>query len=182
MEVDTQDWTIRSFEPADLPACRKLYVQGLLGGHLAENDTGLDIDDIESVYMHTNGNHFWVAEGRPGQIIGMIGVQHHDQGVGQIRRLRVCPDHQRRGIGKSLLETAIKFCEENQYLKVTLDTFSERAYVIEMFKKIGFVHGETRHFAGKDLMNFYFDLYAGTPRRSKEDGHQDGGYAQMNSQ
>src|SRR5207253_11197093 len=82
---------VRSFRADDLPACRKLYVEGLLGGRLAENDTGLDIDDIDSAYMKTPGNHFWVAEttaaaaaaaaaddGAAGQIVGMIGVQHHE--------------------------------------------------------------------------------------------------------
>ena len=29
----------------------------------------------------------------------MIGVQHHDEGFGEIRRLRVAEDHRRRGIG-----------------------------------------------------------------------------------
>src|SRR6476660_2991543 len=90
---------IRSFRSSDLPACRKLYVEGLLGGKLAENDTGLDIDDIESAYMRTPGNHFWVAEAENGVIVGMIGVQHHDEGVGEIRRLRVGDDVRRRGIG-----------------------------------------------------------------------------------
>ena len=89
MEAHSLPWKIRSFRPADLAACRKLYVEGLLGGKLAENDTGLDIDDIDSVYMHTAGNHFWVAEVGAGEIVGMIGVQHHDQGIGQVRRLRV---------------------------------------------------------------------------------------------
>src|SRR4051812_23343396 len=56
---------IRNFRSSDLPACRKLYVQGLLGGKLAENDSGLDIDDIESAYMRPPGNHFWVAETVP---------------------------------------------------------------------------------------------------------------------
>jgi hypothetical protein len=46
MEDFLEQWNIRSFRPADLPACRKLYIEGLLGGSLAENDTGLDIDDI----------------------------------------------------------------------------------------------------------------------------------------
>lgn len=169
MEAITTDWKIRDFRPADLPLCRKLYVEGLLGGKLAENDTGLDIDDIEAVYMETPGNRFWVAENPKGQVVGMIGVQHHDQGVGQIRRLRVAKDYQRRGIGKKLLETAIGFCRENQYLKVTMDTFAERSYVVEMFKKLGFAHGDTRHFAGKDLMNFYFDLYAREVRKGKGD-------------
>src|ERR1022692_3954138 len=126
MEQNARTWTIRSFRPSDLPACRKLYVEGLLGGKLAENDTGLDIDDIEAVYMKTPGNHFWVAENESGDVVAMIGVQHHDEGVGQVRRLRVAQDHRRRGIGKALLETAVKFCRENQYIKVALDTFAER--------------------------------------------------------
>ena len=170
MDASSPPWTIRSFRPADLPACRKLYVEGLLGGKLAENDTALDIDDINAVYMHTAGNHFWVAEIR-GQIVGMIGVQHHDQGVGQVRRLRVAREHRRRGIGSALLETAITFCRENQYLKVALDTFTERSAVVEMFQKLGFRHGGARQAAGKVLMYFYFDLYSGPARvRTQDDG------------
>jgi GNAT superfamily N-acetyltransferase len=170
MKAAFPPWTIRSFRPADLPACRKLYVEGLLGGKLAENDTALDIDDIDAVYMHTAGNHFWVAEIR-GQIVGMIGVQHHDQGIGQVRRLRVAQDHRRRGIGSALLETAITFCRENQCLKVALDTFAERGTVVEMFQKLGFRHGGARMAAGKELMYFYFDLYSGPPgARTQEHG------------
>ena len=163
-------WTIRSFRPEDLPACRKLYIEGLLGGKLAENDTGLDIDDIETVYMHTSGNHFWVAENQQGRVVGMIGVQHHEENVGQIRRLRVAQDHRRRGIGSALLETAIKFCREHLYLKVVMESFTEREPAVEMFRKFGFCHANTRHTSGKDLMYFYLDLYSGPPKPHKEDG------------
>jgi ribosomal-protein-alanine N-acetyltransferase len=166
----TRPWTIRSFHAEDLPASRKLYIEGLLGGKLAENDTGLDIDDIEAVYMHTSGNHFWVAENQQGKVVGMIGVQHHEEGVGQIRRLRVAQDHRRRGIGSALLETAIKFCRENQYLKVAMESFTEREPAVEMFRKFAFSHARTRHGSGKDLMYFYLDLYAGEPRPHRQDG------------
>lgn len=162
-------WKIRSFRPADLPACQKLYVEGLLGGTLAENDTGLDIDDIDSAYLGTEGNHFWVAEAPNAQIIGMIGVQHHEQNVGQIRRLRVDQNYRRRGIGKALLDAAITFCRENQYLKVSLESFAERSAVFELFEKMGFRHGDTRHVAGKEMIYFYFDLYAGPPKPIKGD-------------
>ncbi|MGD0464509.1 MAG: GNAT family N-acetyltransferase [Tepidisphaeraceae bacterium] len=165
MPDPTRPCTIRSFRPEDLPACRKLYIEGLLGGKLAENDTALDIDDIETVYMHTSGNHFWVAENQQGRIAGMIGVQRHEEGVGEIRRLRVAQDHRRHGIGSALLETAIKFCRENQNLKVALDTFTEREPAIEMFRKFGFTHAKTRHASGKELMYFYLDLYSSPPRQ-----------------
>ena len=114
---------IRSFRTGDLPACRKLYREGLIGGKLAENDTAFDIDDIESVYMRRAGNHFWVAVASPDSVppgatasdtqhwpvVGMIGVQHHDADVGEIRRLRVAQTHRRRGIGSGLMETALNF-------------------------------------------------------------------------
>jgi GNAT superfamily N-acetyltransferase len=168
--TETKPWKIRSFRPSDLAACRKLYVEGLLGGKLAENDTALDIDDIDAVYMHTDGNHFWIAENLFGEIVGMIGVQHHEEGVGQVRRLRVRQDHQRRGIGKALLEAAIKFCQKNEYLKIAMESFAERKTTVEMFSKLGFRHGNTRHFAGKELLYFYLDLYSGPPRPRKDDG------------
>jgi ribosomal protein S18 acetylase RimI-like enzyme len=156
---------IRSYTPQDLGACRQLYVDGLIGGRLAENDTGLDIDDIDQAYMRTPGNHFWVAEttpvadGKAGEVVGMIGVQHHEEGLGEIRRLRVRHDMRRKGIGSGLVEQALKFCQENNYLKITLDTFMEREPAIRLFEKFSFKHSRSRNVAGKELMYFYLDLY-----------------------
>ena len=159
---------IRSFKASDLPACRKLYKDGLLGGKLAENDTGLDIDDIESAYMRRPGNHFWVAETPQGEVIGMIGVQHHEEGSGEIRRLRVSEVHRRKGVGSALMETALKFCQERQYLKITLDTFMDREPAIKLFEKFRFRHSRTRKLSGRDLLYFYLDLYRGEHPRDRE--------------
>jgi GNAT superfamily N-acetyltransferase len=168
MPNSTDPWRVRSFTPLDLGACRQLYREGLIG-KIAENDTGLDIDDIDSEYMHRPGNHFWVAQTSDGQVAGMIGVQHYEEGMGSIRRLRVAQSHRRRGIGSALLETAVRFCQENQYLKVTLDTFTERDAAISLFLKFRFTHDRTRIANGRELMYFYLDLYTGTPRHHKED-------------
>jgi ribosomal protein S18 acetylase RimI-like enzyme len=164
MELDG-DITIRSFQPGDLAACQQLYREGMIGGQIAENDTGLDIDDIDFAYIRTSGNHFWVAVNKTGEVVGMIGVMHSD-GVGEIRRLRVRADHRRRGIGSSLLETAVRFCQERNYLKVALDTFTERDGALKLFEKFRFRHGRTRSYAGKDLLYFYLDLY--TSERKEE--------------
>ena len=172
---------VRSFRPADQAACRGLYLQGLVGGSIAANDTGTDIDDIEAVYMRHDGNHFWVAESfeRAGggaapsgeaEVVGMIGVQHHNDepGVGEIRRLRVSSAHRRKGIGSALVETALRFCQERQYLKVTLDTFMEREPAVRLFEKFRFRHNRTRRLGEKDLMYFYLDLYMGEERRNEK--------------
>ena len=158
---------IRSFRPADQAACGRLYAEGLIGGALSENDTGADLDDIQAAYMKCPGSHFWVAETAGGEVVGMVGVQHHDDGAGEIRRLRVAKGYRRRGIGSALVEAALRFCEQRNYLKVTLDTFMEREPAIRLFEKFRFRHFRTRNVAGKDLMYFLLDLYAG-------DHHQQG--------
>ena len=166
-EVWDQPVHVRTFKSGDLPACQKLYREGLLGGKLAENDSGLDIDDIESAYLRSDGDHFWVAEADDGEIVGMVGVQHHEQGVGEIRRLRVKHDLRRRGIGSMLMEKALKFCQDKGYLKITLDTFMEREPAIKLFEKFRFKHSRTKNLAGKELLYFYLDLYT-TDRPAKE--------------
>jgi ribosomal protein S18 acetylase RimI-like enzyme len=152
---------IRSFRPADQPACWRLYEDGLVGGALSDNDTCADLDDIQSAYMRPGGgSHFWVAEADGGLVVGTVGVQHHDAGTGEVRRLRVAQAYRRRGIGSALVEVALRFCEERNYLKVTLDTFMEREPAIRLFQKFRFRHFRTRNVAGKDLMYFLLDLYA----------------------
>lgn len=151
--------TVRTFRRSDAPACRVLYVEGLIGGKLAGNDTGIDIDDIPAAYLGSPDQHFWVAENRAGEVVGMVGVQKLDEGVAEIRRLRVRNDHRRRGIGTVLMETAVCFCRDHGYIKITLDTFMERDPALSLFNKFHFLHSRTRQVGEKELLYFYLDLY-----------------------
>ena len=170
-------YRIRSFAPADQDACLRLYRDGLLGGQLAANDTGLDIDDIAAAYLADPLNHFWVAEitdaaadpqfapflgegDVSGTVVGMIGVQHHDENVGEIRRLRMDATHRRRRVGSRLLETAVKFCRDTGSIKVQLDTYIQRDAALQLFDRFRFRHGRTRQVRGKDMLYFYLDLYS----------------------
>lgn len=164
--METSGSLIRSFKTEDHAAVKSLYSLGLLGGKLAENDTGFDIDDINLAYMSTPGSHFWVAECE-GRIVGMIGIQQLDAGVGEIRRLRVHPDFRRRGIGSSLLQRALEFCRDQGLLKVTLDTYIEREPALKLFEKFNFRHDKTREAAGKQLLFFYLDLYGSDKSKTR---------------
>lgn len=167
-------FVIRTFRPPDAAACRRLYVDGLIGGKIADNDTGYDIDAIEAAYLKHPGCHFWVAVapeggGPPGaapaagEVVGMIGVQAHDEGVGEVRRLRVAASHRRRGIGSALVETALRFCQERHCLKITLDTYMDREPAVQLFKKFRFRLDRTRRVGDKELSYFYLDLYGRRP-------------------
>jgi GNAT superfamily N-acetyltransferase len=152
---------IRGYQPDDRAACRRLYLEGLvLGARLADNDTGLDMDDIPSAYAPTDGHGFWVAENEAGEVVGMIGVQQYDEGHAEVRRLRVSRDHQRRGIGAKLLERALRFCKDNGYLKVTLGTSTGTVPAVKLFEKFHFHLDRSKTVQGKDMLYFYLDLYA----------------------
>lgn len=159
---------IRSFKDSDLRACRTLYVDGMLGGKLAENDTGFDIDDIVSAYISKSGSHFWVAETDDGKIVGMIGVQQHEAGVGEIRRLRVSQEFRRRGVGSGLVEAAVRFCDTQACIKVTLDTFVDRDPAIKLFEKFNFRYARTKRVGEKEMLYFYLDLYYGEKPKGNE--------------
>lgn len=151
---------VRSFRRSDAKLCKRLYHEGMISGSPAKNDTALDIDNIPRAYMDQPGGHFWVAENEKGEVVGMIGVQQYDSGVGEIRRLRVRGDHRRRGIGSALLESAIRHCREMQHLKIRLDTHIEREPAIKLFEKFKFRLSRAREVGDKEMLDFYLDLYS----------------------
>lgn len=150
---------VRTFRPEDAAACRQLFVQGLLGRTGNANDVAIDVDDIDRWYLHQPGNHFWIAE-VGGVVVGMIGVQHHDEGTGEIRRLRVRDGSDALDIAQRLLSVAIDFCAQQQYLKVTLDTHLQNQPAIELFQKAGYKRTSSRTIEGHEVHYFYADLYA----------------------
>jgi ribosomal protein S18 acetylase RimI-like enzyme len=162
--------TIRDYRASDRDAVRFLYLQGMvLGAKLADNDTGLDMDDIPLAYAAAGGHGFWVAENAAGEVVGMIGVQH-DGGSAEIRRLRVRVDNQRRGIGARLLEHALRFCQDKGYLKITLGTSVGTLPAVKLFEKFHFRLDHSKTVAGKDMLYFYIDLYARDPDRRHRAG------------
>ena len=156
--VVIEEVAVRPFEAADTEAVQWLYENGLLEGQIPMGDTGADIDNIEQAYIEPARNGFWVAE-YGGEIVGMVCVAEGDRNLAEIRRLRVQPDRQRQGIGIMLMEQAVQFCHHHGYLKVVLDTRIKRGPAEEIFDKFAFQHNRTKEVNGKELLEFYLDLY-----------------------
>ena len=150
--------TIRTYERGDQPAVSRLYTEGLLAGQIADNDTGADIENIPAAYLDTERANFWVAE-RDGEVVGMIGVAEDEPDIAEIRRLRVEPALQNGEIPVKLLETALSFCRHHGYLKVRLDTRIERGRAAKLFERFAFQHHRTKEVPGKELLEYYLDLY-----------------------
>jgi hypothetical protein len=86
---------IRSFQPAESEAVRRLFTQAHLnftpGPELEEEirrhiqySLSDDLADISRHYLGSSGNHFWVAE-VDGQIKGTVGIQRRADGEAELR-------------------------------------------------------------------------------------------------
>lgn len=151
--------SIRTATPSDISMLQQLFAAGIFEGDVRINDTGADIDNLMDGYFSDEGrSSFWVAESSD-QIVGMIGVQCVHEDIAEIRRLRVHGDFRRRGIGKQLLDHAVKFCRGQDYMKIVLDVRVERDPAIHLFEQAGFFLAKTREADGHKTLDFYVDLY-----------------------
>ena len=156
---EVENLIVRTYHSKDQADVTRLYTDGLLAGQIAANDTGADIDNIHEAYFSEDANHFWVAE-LNGKVLGMIGCFHEQDGhMGEIRRLRVYKDWQHTNIGERLLEHALEHCKVHKFLKVVLDTQFDAESVIGLFDRFGFQHTRSKSIHGKELLEFYLDLY-----------------------
>lgn len=162
---EDRTYTIRGAIDLDQPVVIDLYESGLLAGQNDEEDPAADVRDIRQSYLaEDGGSAMWVVETlgdatEHPRIVGMIGVRRLGDHLAEIKRLRVDPSHRGNGLGSMLMDTALEFCREKGYLKVTLDTRMERERAIVLFKRHGFVLNRTKEVAGKEHVEFYLDLY-----------------------
>jgi GNAT superfamily N-acetyltransferase len=150
---------IRTYRPQDLPDVRRLYEVGRLAGHVPPQDTTTDLENLEQTYLSDERVHFWVAE-LEGGIVGMVGVKAADRDKALVRRLRLDPAVRGQGIGFKLMETALAFCRRHGYLKVIFDTHMEGdRETRDVFDRFAFQHARNRIVDGKEVQEFYLDLY-----------------------
>jgi len=106
-----------------------------------------DLNDIRGNYQSTESTNFWVAEtlsAHGKQIIGTIAVVNSLKGmaycnnVAYLRRMSVLKSCRRRGVAKCLLETAVRFCREGNYLRLELITTKVHQAAMQLYLKYGF--------------------------------------------
>ncbi|MCH2140329.1 MAG: GNAT family N-acetyltransferase [Phycisphaerales bacterium] len=151
---------IRQATEEDIPVLRELFDAGVFEGEVQINDTGADIEQLDDAYFcDAAGGSFWVAT-NDDEIAGMIGVQRVDDSAAEMRRLRVRPQFRRQGVATALMEHAIRFCRDRDYLKIVLDVRVERQPAIQLFEKFGFYLSRVKEQEGHRTLDFFVDLYS----------------------
>lgn len=83
-------------------------------------------------------NNFYFVDEEAGKITGCLRASIVDIDLAEIRTLCVDEPHRRKGIGNSLLGTALKFLKEKNMRKVVVRTKPENKAALSLFKKFGF--------------------------------------------
>lgn len=79
----------------------------------------------------------WLAEIHE-EIIGAIAIVGHSKTKAQLRWFILHPKYRKLGLGSSLLNQALKYCEEKNYKQVFLETTEDQKKAINMYVKAGF--------------------------------------------
>lgn len=128
---------IRPFTPQDQIAARQLILEGL-GGHFGFIDETMnpDLANIWQQYI-IPGNLFVVTE-IDRQIVGTGALIEEAKGIGRLVRMSVSPRHQRRGIGRQLVQHLIQKAKEQGYERLLVETNHDWVDAIGLYQSCGF--------------------------------------------
>jgi len=140
---------IRRYQKKDNKAVKELHHAGnmQMGEMLTEAELkelislptatfGSDLDDIEGVYLKSGGDFLVGVEGRKIVVIGAI--RKYTDTCGELKRLRVRRDYQRKGLGETMMRKLVTRARELGYKELILDTIAENRPARRLFEKLGF--------------------------------------------
>jgi aspartate N-acetyltransferase len=144
---------VQPYRPEDEAAVETMRARAAnaqrMGHNWAPLTHGPDtLGDVEGTYAA-----FWVAEIDAG-VVGMVGALHGvvpaiaampdgealqaRRDIVELRRLRVAPEHWRRGIGAALTSAVIDWARSEGYRTLLLNTTSAQAPARALYERMGF--------------------------------------------
>ncbi len=130
---------IRPYEPADQVAVICLHNVALeaTGAHVGNGAWDADLLNIEDVYLKNDG--VFLVGVREDIIVAMGALLKMSDHIAQIKRMRVLPEFQRKGIGQAILDALEKEAVERGYGCLCLDTTVRQIAAQQMYLKNGYV-------------------------------------------
>lgn len=136
---------IRRVREADVPTVVAL-VRDVLAEYGLKFGVGAKTDD-EVLQLPRSydegGGAFWVAE-RDGEIIGTCGVFPVEPRTYELRKMYLLPAARGLGVGKKLLDEALRWTKAQGGERMVLDTIHEMTRAIAFYEANGFVRDDTQ--------------------------------------
>ncbi len=87
--------------------------------------------------LDRGGKIFYAMAGD--EVVGTVALLNEGNGIFELGKMAVSEKHQGAGIGKKLLEHALRYAKENGTKKVILYSHTSLKSAIHLYKKFGFV-------------------------------------------
>jgi len=132
------DYTLRRATNANLPAVWTLISCVLRSYGITANPqtTDKDLADIEANYWNRKGAFFVLLDGR--EVIGTVALQHDTNAVCELCRMYLAPQYRGQGLGRRMLERAVREARKRGFKEMHLKTASVLVEVISLYKRAGF--------------------------------------------
>ena len=140
----TSTVTIRQAFRADLPRIVEIY-NAAIPTRLATGDLEpISVESRQGWFQEHLPNQYpiWVAETETGEVIGWLSFQLFYGRLAYRKTaevsLYICPNYQRRGLGKMLIEAGIKACANLEITTLVGFIFAHNLPSLYLFEKMGF--------------------------------------------
>lgn len=140
------DLRLRRYEPRDADRVLTLEREALEAVDARPDEAGWtdDLRTVEATYLDSGGE-FLVGE-LDGEVVAMGGLKRVDDATAEITRMRVDPDHHRRGFGEAVLLELESVAAALGYDELTLETTARQQAAQGLYEKYGYERtGEREH-------------------------------------
>jgi GNAT superfamily N-acetyltransferase len=134
---------IRPYEPADQAGFAQLVATVL-------NEYGFSVDPIlEADLQHPEISYqgVWVAIDDD-RLVGSVAIRLLDDGRAELKRMYLQPEHRGRGLGRTLLNQAIRWARDRGCHAIELDTSTAMTAAQHLYESAGFSRTGLRTEAG----------------------------------
>ncbi|HET6999727.1 MAG TPA: GNAT family N-acetyltransferase [Puia sp.] len=147
---------VRAATNQDIPFIKKVVFSSLREFGLSPDENGKDKDlnDIESSYMSNNGFFGVVVHSETNAIVGCFGLFPVNDFTCELRKMYLLKESRGKGMGKLILDTAIRIAREKYYKKIILETISVLATAIALYKRYGFIEIKPKEISARVDQSF----------------------------
>ena len=107
---------------------------------------GSEVDDIEDQCFHV------MAVDKSNNIIGVARLQFNSPSEAQIRYMAVSKEHERKGIGRDLIDAMEEHAKTSSCYQIVLDA---REPAVDFYKKLGYKIIEKSYLLFDEIQHFY---------------------------
>jgi len=136
--MQLEDITYRRAQTGDSEPIKRILKTTLAeyNINLPENYSFTDIENLEEDYLKSGGEFLVLL--REQKIIGFFALRPSGNNQVELKRLYLKADERGRGLGKHLLNMALKIAKESGYVRIHLETTSKFVEAGALYRKFGF--------------------------------------------